>query len=35
MNEVAAASYTAVQNLDIEGVVTQHASLVARVLAID
>ena len=31
MSESAAASYTAVQNLDIEGVVTQHASLVKRI----
>ena len=31
MNEAATASYTAVQNLDIEGVVTQHASLVKRI----
>jgi len=31
MNEAAAASYTAVQKLDLEGVVTQHASLVKRI----
>ena len=31
MSESAAASYTAVQNLDIENVVTQHASLVKRI----
>ncbi len=31
MSESAAASYTAVQNIDIESVVTQHASLVKRI----
>lgn len=31
MNEAATASYTAVQNLDFEDVVTQHASLVKRI----